>query len=177
MASGPRPSARISQNQSHRNSCAFDTRFSAQDLWVAFDVFAPVHFCIRKLTVLKSDGKWRSRQLTQEILRLAQRHEGTPVPRSVFQFRQTGCGHRLPVALVLFVRNMKSDPTGEVTELGFQNMLCAADNKVTALARRNPPKNQHVLKVIEICVMSQSITKIRADGLIDLCRSIVALSH
>src|SRR5205085_1342529 len=100
-----------------------------------------------------------------------------PARWSLVQFRQTGCGHRLPMSLLFFVRNMKRDPAGEVTELDFQYMFCATDNQVTALARRHTAKNQHVLEVIKIRIMSQGITQIRADGLIDLRGSLVALSH
>src|SRR2546426_6148251 len=96
---------------------------------------------------------------------------------SLLDFWQTGCGYRLPVSLVCFVWNMKSGPAREVRELGCQDMFCATDNQVTALARRHPAKNRHVLEVIKIRIMSQGITQIRADGLIDLRRSLVALSH
>src|SRR5438093_4574302 len=96
---------------------------------------------------------------------------------SLLDFWQTGCGYRLPVSLVFFVRNMKNDPAGEVAELGCQYMFCAVDNEIAAFARRNPAKNQHALKIVEIPIMGERIAEIRTDGLIDLRGSLVALSH
>src|SRR6266516_2491628 len=95
----------------------------------------------------------------------------------LLDFWQTGCGHRLPMSLIFFIGDMKGDPVVEVRELDFQNMFCVVDNEIPALARVHATKNQHVLKIVEIRIMREGITEIRANGLIDFRRSTIGLSR
>src|SRR6478736_4285163 len=91
--------------------------------------------------------------------------------------RQTRSSNRLPVALVLLIRDMERDLPGKFWKLHFQNLFRAREDDVATLSRGDPAQNQHMAQIVEIREMRDAVTEVHADGLVNFPRPFIALFH
>ena len=91
--------------------------------------------------------------------------------------RQAGRGDRLTVTLVVLVRNVERDLPGQLGELDLQHLARAGDDVVSARARGHASEHQHVTKIVERREMRDAVADVRADGLVNLLRAVIAVEH
>src|SRR5579859_1726093 len=89
------------------------------------------------------------------------------------KLRQTGGGDGLPNAAALFVWQLDVY-MGKLGEFGFQNFIGPVKNQCATAAGSHPTKDQDVLEIVEVSVVSDGIAQVNADALPYIDRAFVS---
>src|SRR6186997_2298842 len=92
-------------------------------------------------------------------------------------FRQAGGGDSLTHASALFIRKLNVDAAREFRKLSRSDFLRAVEDDISAWPCGHAAQNEKMTEVVEICVVSDRVAQIGADGFINAGGAFIAGSH